>query len=372
VDKRLHIVAFDVPFPANYGGAIDLFYKLKALSELGLKITLHCFEYGRGEAKELNKYCQKVYYYKRQSSRQNLFSFSPFIVVSRSSPNLLENLCKDKAPILFEGLHCCFYLNHERLKGRRRIVRTHNVEHDYYRHLAAAESSIFKRFYFELEANKLRTYEQELAGADALVSISPADTQHFTAINPNTFHITAFHTNTEMLIKPDKGSFCLYHGSLGIGENNKAALWLVDEVLNDIDIPVVIAGNNPSLELKNKVAKHPHIILKSEINTEEIHTLIQAAQVNILPTFQATGIKLKLLAALFNGKHCVVNVPMVENTGLESLCCIAKDATEMKSHILEKYQTNFDLAELEKRKKILGIGFSNQENAKKFIQILFP
>ena len=46
-NKRLHIVAFDVPFPANYGGAIDVFYKLKALHQLGIRITLHCFEYGR-------------------------------------------------------------------------------------------------------------------------------------------------------------------------------------------------------------------------------------------------------------------------------------------------------------------------------------
>ncbi|MBX7182317.1 MAG: glycosyltransferase [Bacteroidia bacterium] len=372
MERHLHIVAFDVPFPANYGGAIDLFYKLKAFAELGIKVTLHCFEYGRGEALELNKYCKKVYYYKRQNSRQYLLSFNPFIVVSRSSPQLLVNLCKDKSPILFEGLHCCYYLNHEKLKGRRRVVRTHNVEHDYYRHLAAAESSVFKRFYFELEANKLKTYETELTGADALVAISPADTSHFSKLNSNTFHITAFHTNSELLVKPGKGSYCLYHGSLGIGENNKAALWLVNEVFSKLNTPLIIAGNNASIELKTAISKFPHISLRTEITTEEIHQLIQDAQLNVIPTFQATGIKLKLLAALYNGRACVVNLPMVENTGLESLCLIAKTANEMVEIITKQFEQPFETKQLEERRRILLNYFDNQKNAEKFIQILFP
>ena len=46
-EKHLHIVSFDVPWPANYGGVIDVFYKVKALSAKGIRIHLHAFEYGR-------------------------------------------------------------------------------------------------------------------------------------------------------------------------------------------------------------------------------------------------------------------------------------------------------------------------------------
>ena len=46
---QLHIISFDVPYPPDYGGAIDVFYKLKALNQEGVKIHLHCFEYGRGK-----------------------------------------------------------------------------------------------------------------------------------------------------------------------------------------------------------------------------------------------------------------------------------------------------------------------------------
>ena len=43
--KHLHVISFDVPVPANYGGVIDVYYKLKALHLQGVKIHLHCFEY---------------------------------------------------------------------------------------------------------------------------------------------------------------------------------------------------------------------------------------------------------------------------------------------------------------------------------------
>ena len=37
-EVALNIICFDVPFPANYGGAIEEFYKIKALHQLGVKI----------------------------------------------------------------------------------------------------------------------------------------------------------------------------------------------------------------------------------------------------------------------------------------------------------------------------------------------
>ena len=44
-DKHLHIISFDIPYPPNYGGVIDVYYKIRTLHKLGIKIHLHCFEY---------------------------------------------------------------------------------------------------------------------------------------------------------------------------------------------------------------------------------------------------------------------------------------------------------------------------------------
>ena len=158
MSDSLHIISFDIPYPANYGGVIDVFYKVKALHEAGVKVHLHCYEYGREHSAELNEYCESVHYYKRSTSKALLLHGLPYVVVSRRSEDLVDRLCEDKLPILFEGLHSCYLLGDNRLFGRKRLVRTHNVEHHYYQALAQAEENTFKRTYFQREAKKLEKY----------------------------------------------------------------------------------------------------------------------------------------------------------------------------------------------------------------------
>ncbi|HAH56859.1 MAG TPA: mannosyltransferase, partial [Bacteroidales bacterium] len=92
-ERHLHIVAFDIPYPPNYGGVIDVFYKLKALCQQGIKIHLHCFEYpGRERAPELEDYCMEVLYYPRLTGLKSALSPIPYIVKSRRSPALISRL----------------------------------------------------------------------------------------------------------------------------------------------------------------------------------------------------------------------------------------------------------------------------------------
>lgn len=368
--KRLHIISFDVPYPADYGGVIDVFYKIKALQEQGIKIHLHCFEYGRAEASGLKAICEKVYYYKRKMNKTQLFNSLPFVVVTRSSEKLMENLLQDKHPILFEGLHCCYHLIDERLNGRLMIVRTHNIEHDYYKNLEKVEKSFFRKIYFRTEAKKLEQFESILNKANHVAAISTADTEQLSERYKNVHHITAFHPNEQVTIKEGKGQFCLYHGNLEVGENNEAALYLVNEVFSKINTPFIIAGKKPSKELVAAVSNYTHIQLKGNISTEEINDLIKNAQINVLPTFQATGIKLKLLAALFNGRYCIVNSPMATNTGLEDLCSIKNSPEEMANEIVKLFEKSFEMVEKQRRGLILSENFSNVINVKKIINLL--
>ncbi len=368
--KHLHIISFDIPYPADYGGVIDVFYKLKALHASGVKIQLHCFEYGRVETPILETFCEKVYYYKRKMNKTQLFHSLPFVAVTRSSEILMENLLKDEYPILFEGLHCCYHLNDGRLSNRTKIVRMHNIEHDYYKNLEKVEKSFFKKNYFRREAEKLKSFETILNKANYIAAISAADAADLSTRYKNVHHITAFHPNEKIKIKEGMGKFCLYHGKLEVGENNEAALYLVNKVFSKIKTPLIIAGYKPSAELIADAAKYPNIQIKGNLSTVEIDKLISGAQINVLPTFQATGIKLKLLAALFNGRHCVVNSPMVANTGLEHLCSVKNSPEEMAEEIARLFETKFDMKEKQNRRLILSENFSNTANCKKILQLI--
>ena len=70
--------------------------------------------------------------------------------------------------------------------------------------------------------------------------------------------------------------------------------------------------------------------------------LIGKAAINLLITFQPTGLKLKLLTALFAGGHCLVNSPMLTGTGLDKACIVADTPGEMASAIEQAMQKPFD------------------------------
>jgi hypothetical protein len=371
VNKTLHIISFDIPFPANYGGVIDVFYRIKALHACGVQITLHCFIYGeRTIQPELENYCIKVYYYPRK--KWVFQPFLPYIVSSRADKNLLNNLLQDNAPILFEAVHSTYLMKHPALKKRQKLLRMHNIEHDYYALLAASESNILLKLYYALEAKLLKSYESNLQDAQYILAISPKDQKDLANnFGKKVVLIPAFHGNESIEIVLGKGNFCFYHGKLSVAENNLAALYLVREVFSNNTEKLIIAGNGASPELKKAIAKHNHIELKENLSPAEITLFIQQAHINILPTFQATGIKLKLINVLFNGRFVLVNSPMVLTTGLESAAVIANTPEEMNNQISRLNQMEFSAAQLKLRSEILQDKFDNKSSAQKIIELLY-
>ena len=99
--------------------------------------------------------------------------------------------------------------------------------------------------------------------------------------------------------------------------------------------------------------------------------MIAKAQINILPSFNNTGVKLKLLNALYNGRHCLVNKAGVDGSGLDTLCTIAEDADDFKAAIKYLYAMSYANEENEKRQQLLLKLYDNQKNADKLIEIFW-
>jgi hypothetical protein len=369
--KHLHVVAFDVPYPADYGGVIDIFHKLRWLRSMNVKIVLHCFQYGREKSTELDAICEKVYYYKRSRYKNPFIGTTPYIVSTRNNEELLENLCLDNEPILFEGIHTTFFLAHKKLKSRIKILRNHNIEHDYYKNLELVETNFFKKYFFRNESDNLKNYEKVIKNAKYVLAISPSDYNYLQKEYHNAVLVSAFHENDDVNISKGRGKFVLYHGNLSVGENNHAALFLVKEVFKHLRIPVVIAGNKPSQELQILCAQYQHIQLIDNWTNEQIMNAISSAHINVLATFQGTGIKLKLLNALFKGRFCVVNPLMVQETGLEHLCSIAQTGQTMVEIIEKIWLEDFTEKDIENRKNTLSVSsYSNAVNVQKIIKLL--
>lgn len=370
MSQKLHIVSLENPYPADYGGVMGIFNRIKALHESGLEIHLHVFYFEREPRRELESFCYKVYYYKRDMRKILLFSKFPFIVVSRSSKKLVDNLKLIDAPILFEGLHVCFYLQHPDLKNRIRLVRTHNVEHDYYHHLSLAEKSIFKKWYLKRESIKLKEYENVLKDCNRILSVVESDQEYFKNKYSHSELMPVFIDETKFHYSEKNNEAILYHGNLAVSENIVAAEWLIENVFSKMDRKCIIAGKNPSSSLLTKMKEYKNIELIANPSFERLNTLIQESNICVLPTFQSTGIKLKLIDSLMQGKHCVVNAQMLTGTSLGEFCHQAETSQDFISKINELFYLNFTIEDFEKRKSHLKSYFNNEKSVERIKELI--
>ena len=318
-------------------------------------VHLHCFEYGRGHQPELDKYCFEVRYYPRANGLKG-FSFRlPYIVSTRINKQLRKNLLKDDYPILFEGIHCSHLALHPKFENRKTLVRIHNVEFMYYQQLYKNSSGLLRKVYYYLESRLLKRYERKVAGKLKLVALSNEDKLVYQRRlgAKHIAHLPMVVPYTDLKSQSGIGSFCLYHGNLSVGDNEKAATWLAQKVFNDIPIPLTIAGKNPGEQLKKIIETNSNVTLVENPSEEELQKLIASAQIHVLPSFNSTGIKLKLLNALFNGRHCVVNAAMACATQIVTLCHIADDEDEFKSLIRSLFPEPFSETEILMRKRVL-------------------
>ena len=94
---KLHVVSFQVPFPPDYGGLIDVYYKLKALKEAGCSVVLHTYRYEVAEQPDLLKVVDAVYYYERFTGWCSMFSFR-LILFTVGEVSYYWNVCVRMIP----------------------------------------------------------------------------------------------------------------------------------------------------------------------------------------------------------------------------------------------------------------------------------
>lgn len=362
MSAKLHIVCLDAPAPPDYGGAIDMFFKVQALAESGRQIELHYFQYkaGRGHA-GLEACCASIHTYTRKGILPSIWEKQPYIVGSRNNRELLERLRADDAPVLLEGLHCTGLVPY--IYGKRRLlVRMHNDEAAYYAGLAANERSPLRKAYFRLESKLLHRYQLQLPKDLPLACVARNDCETlrreygFT----NLPFIPSFTPWQELTGAFGRGDYCLYHGNLEVSENEEAALWLI-RVFAPLQIPLVISGKAPSKRILAEAAGG-QIRVVANPDAAAMDALVRGAHIHVLPSFNSTGLKLKMLHALFAGRHCVTNRAGIAGTSFERSVTLAETEEEFRAALLQLWEVPFS-EELRNRRRIVAEVYSNRHNA---------
>ena len=349
---------------------IDSYYRIRELHQLGVGIHLHCFEYGRARTRELENLCKTVSYYKRKKGLLSHLSFRPYTVYSRRSKQLLSDLLKDDHPVLFDGLHSTFYINDPALRDRGKIVRLHNIEHRYYATLSKYESNPFKKIFYRIEALRLKRYQEVIGLADLALTISGNDHEYFSKRFTNVKYLAPFHPFKEITSMPGKGDYLIYHGDLSVKENAAAVRYLAGNIFSKVAYRLVVAGKDPGKKVRAVVSVNKNIELIANPSGEQMKDLIENAQVNILPSFGANGFKIKILFALYSGRHCIVNKIAGGDELINRLCNISGSDEDMISMIGELMQEPFTGKVAAERKELLQAGFDTWKNAERLVELI--
>lgn len=370
MNEYLHIVSLIAPSPPDFGGVFDLYYKIPALAGTGKKIILHYFDYKKGrDVKDLEAYCEEINAYERGAFIKSLLTLKPYIVASRIEPELIHRLNRDDYPVLLEGIHCTGIIPHLN-PNKKVMIRVHNNEAEYYQGLYDTESNFLKKLYFLYESTLLTKYQKQLPSSSIYAFVSTADQEVFKNLykHPHQVFIPCFLPWQTVQSKTGMGSYCLYHANLSVPENYEAALWLTEQIFSKIDLPLIIAGRNAD-HLRELLQERKNIQLISDPSDEELRQLIQDAHVNVLPSLNATGVKLKLLHSLFEGRFCISNYNGVNGSGVEQYVTQADSVEDWVNTIQQKMSTVFTVELIEERNKICSI-YNNTASAQKLSELL--
>jgi hypothetical protein len=368
--EYIHIVCLDAPSPPDYGGAIDMFYKITSFHSIGKKIILHYFDYkeNRG-ATGLESFCEEINVYKRTVFLKSLLTLKPYIVSSRIEPDLIHRLNRDNHPVLLEGIHCSGIIPHLN-PSKKIIVRVHNNEAEYYQALYNTESNLLKKLYFIYESVLLKNYQEKLSDQPTYAFISTADEEVFREKYKylNQIFLPCFIPWQTIRSKPGTGNYCLYHGNISVSENYEAALWLIENVFSKADQPLIVAGKNANA-LQDTWSNNDKVKLINNPSDAELTGLIQDAHIHVLPSMNFTGVKIKLLHALFEGRFCISNYDGIAGSAADDFIMRAESPEEWIKIINEKMSMEFTPEMVEEKKKLLSI-YNNWQNIEKLNALL--
>lgn len=368
--KPIHIVSFDNPFPSNYGGVIDVFYKIKSLHALGYEIYLHCFYAERSVvSEELKAITKTVFLYKKNRNPLFFFSSIPFSVISRYSKKLIQNINLVDAPVLFEGLQSTMLMNKSDLTNKKCYLRLHNVESHFYSGMCKSERNFFRKVLYYLESKKYTTYQHRIISKfDHVFVLSKYEYGIVKSLTPKVSYIPVFHGNKIFADLSEYGKYAFYHGDLRLPDNKKAVNFLVQLFQKVDDYKLLIASTNGKDFVESQIKNQSNVAFVAVESEEQLNLLLADAHINVLLSFQRSGTKLKLVNSLFKSRFCLINRNMVDDEKVLDICEIATNETEFLAKINQlKKQPFLQNAE---RKKVLSDVFDDESNAQKMSSFL--
>jgi hypothetical protein len=325
--NKILIVSSFFPFPSFFGGAYDVFERIKGLKSLGFEIDLICTCKTIPKKKDIDfvkTYTEELFLVGRKNRLLDLFNLKPLQVISRNE--LKKVVLHQKYDYTILESECVgLILENKSLRTDEIIVRVHNNESKYFKELAYSTHSFFNKLYYFQESFKYNYFSSNIfSKVDRLWFISKEELVQNdlkTSFGYKSTHLPS-PINDPFLQQELSSRTVLFIGALFMPNNIEALLWYLDFVhpflLKEENYKLIIVGSTGEFAedyFKNKFKHYSNIELF--FNAKKLDLFYAQSTVFINPMLHGTGVKLKSINAIVNGLPLIATKIGAEGIGLD-------------------------------------------------------
>ena len=195
------------------------------------------------------------------------------------------------------------------------ILHEHNCEYLIWKRYANIERSLLKKVALLNQAYRIKKYEQQICRKATIILAAPNDTDELVKIGADASKfLETYHLGDDNLLNEPALDFnktekaLLYIGTLSWEANIDGLVWFYNEIWQSVkqqhpDIKLYIVGKKPDVRLKEIAANDNQIILTGFV--EKVEPYFQKSRIFITPLRFGSGIKVKVVNALYRGIPCV-------------------------------------------------------------------
>ncbi|SDK33928.1 Glycosyltransferase involved in cell wall bisynthesis [Catalinimonas alkaloidigena] len=230
--------------------------------------------------------------------------------------------------IQLEGIYLASYLPLLRRYSQAPVVlRAHNVEHQIWARVAAAERNLAKRWYLQQLVPKIQRFELTyIPRFDGIVAITEADAEFFRRYHAGKPLATIpagpdpawFERSSAAEVLPQSVGFL---GSLEWVPNAQGVAWLLADIWPRVQAALPhatlhIAGKNPPPSLQPGAPVPTGVHLHGPV--PDAAAFLERCQILVVPLLSGSGMRLKVVEALALGKCIVTTSIGTEGIPLQS------------------------------------------------------
>ena len=305
-------------YPANTGGRIVVYNKIKYLSKLGYNVALFCVVDSEEEIslqeKEMEKYCSFMRFYNRKNGGVEKYIKTiskPYAVASRT----IKQITVDLENYIYANKCDIIWCEMPQMAGNllkkiriyndiKMILSQQNIEFLSMRSLARDIKNPIKKLVYLVEAYKFFLFEQKLYKSnlfDSYVFVSENDMLFFKKQfnyfdKPLELIPIGADDHGDAQKKPSKN--VLIVGKMSYLPNVEGVLWFYEKVWRGVysqikDAHLFVVGKDPDERLRD--INDPTVTVTGTV--ESIEPYYQNAAVAVIPLFSGGGVKTKLIEA---------------------------------------------------------------------------